>query len=119
VVWFGPAVKYTSVAGAAAASLLFGLTFPGLSAQTPLMGQRLPTSILQQSVKFSGSQVVSGDESTRLSVSATRELPDEQVVAETSEIEGSQSHAPRSVQPITMLETPQEPACRTVNIHKA
>jgi len=36
--WFGPAVKYTSVAGAAAASLLFGLTFPGLSAKTPLNG---------------------------------------------------------------------------------
>jgi hypothetical protein len=57
-------------------------------------GYRLPANILQQSVKFSSSQVVSGDKPARLGVPATRELPDEQVVAEASEVEWSQSHAP-------------------------
>src|SRR5882762_3462931 len=82
-------------------------------------GQRLAAGILQQSVKSPGSQVVSGNKSTRLGIPATRELPDEQVVAEASEIERSQSHTPRRVQPITVLETPQEPACGAVNVHEA
>src|SRR5258708_23301170 len=81
-------------------------------------GQRLPAGILQQSVKFSGSQIVGGNESARLSISPTRKLPDEQVVAEASEIERSQSHAPRSVQPITMFETHQEVPDGTVYVHK-
>ena len=45
-------------------------------------GQRLAARILQQSVEFSASQVVGGNESARLSISPTRKLPDEQVVAE-------------------------------------
>jgi len=49
--WFGPAVKYICAAGAAAASLLLGLTFPGLSAQTPLMASGFPLAS-RQSVKF-------------------------------------------------------------------
>ena len=39
-------------------------------------GQWLPTSILQQSVKFSGSQVISGDIATGLRISTTHELRD-------------------------------------------
>src|SRR5258707_6509018 len=71
-------------------------------------GQGLLAGILQQSVKFPGSQVVGGDEATGLRVAGSRELPDEQVVAEASEIERSQSHAPRSIQPITVLHTYQQ-----------
>src|SRR5712664_273949 len=82
-------------------------------------GQRLAACILQQSVKFSGSQVISGNESARLRISATRKLPNEQVMAEASEVKRSQSHAPRGVQPITVFETPQEPARGTINVHKA
>jgi hypothetical protein len=70
-------------------------------------GQWLPAGILQQPVKFSGRQIVGGNESARLGISATRKLPDGQVRAEASEIKRSESHAPRSVQPITMLETLQ------------
>src|ERR1700688_4214201 len=39
-------------------------------------------------------------------------------MAEASEIKGSESHAPRSVQPVTMFETLQELASGTINIHK-
>src|SRR6266850_1894604 len=70
-------------------------------------GQRLPGAILQKSVKFSRSQVVGCNEATGLGVTASRELPDEEVVAESSEIERSQSHAPRSIQPITVLQMQQ------------
>jgi hypothetical protein len=65
-------VKYISAAGAAAASLLLGLTFPGLSAQTPIDGQRLPAGILQQSVKFSAGQIVGSDKSARLGIPAAQ-----------------------------------------------
>src|SRR6266436_2990348 len=66
-------------------------------------GQRLPACILQQSVEFSGSQIVSGDEAARLRGAAARELPNEQVMAKGSKIEWSQSHAPGSVQPIAVF----------------
>src|SRR6476660_1735419 len=69
-------------------------------------GQRLSTCILEQSVKFPGSQVIGGDEAAGLGISATGELPDEKVVAEASEIKRSQSYTPRSVQPITIFEAP-------------
>src|SRR5712671_6172409 len=82
-------------------------------------GQRLPASILEKAVKFSGGEVIGGDEATRLGVSATGELADEQVVAETPEIERSQSHAPRSVEPITVFETLQELASGSINVHEA
>src|SRR6267143_2457780 len=82
-------------------------------------GQRLAAGILEKSVKFSGGEVIGGDEATRLGVTATGELADEEVVAETSEIEWSQSHAPRSVEPITVFETLQELACRSINVHEA
>src|SRR5882762_11112835 len=82
-------------------------------------GQRLSTGILEKSVKFSRSQIIGGDESTRLSIAATCELADEQVVAEAPEIERSQNHAPRSVQPITVFETLQELAGGSINVHEA
>jgi len=44
-------VKYICAAGATAASLLFGLTFPGLSANA-IDGQWASPSILEQSVEF-------------------------------------------------------------------
>src|SRR5713226_2174038 len=81
-------------------------------------GQRFATCILEKSVEFSGSQIIGGDKSARLGISATCELPDEQVVAEAPEIEWSQSHAPRGVQPITVLETLQEAARGSINVHK-
>ena len=46
-------------------------------------------------------------------------LTDEEVVAEAPEIERSQSHAPRSVEPITVFETLQELASGSVNVHEA
>src|SRR5712675_889892 len=77
--------------------------------------QRLPGGILQDSANFSGSQVVGGNETARLGVPAARKLPDEQVMAEASEIKRSKNRAPRSVQPITVFETPQKLARGTVN----
>jgi len=32
---------------------------------------------------------------------------------------GARGHTPRRVQPITVFETPQEPACGAVNVHEA
>src|SRR5439155_24523548 len=60
-------------------------------------GQRLSACILEQSVKFPGGYIVSGDEPAGLGIAATRELGDQQVVAEASEIDWCQSHAPRCV----------------------
>src|SRR5258708_34785161 len=60
-----------------------------------------------------------GDEPARLRVPTAGELCDEQVVAEASEVERSQSYAPRSVEPISVFETHQELACRTIDVHKA
>src|SRR5882757_9643533 len=51
-----------------------------------IYGQWLAAGILEKAVKFSGGEVIGGDESARLGVTAASELPDEQVVAETSEI---------------------------------
>src|SRR5436309_1963997 len=82
-------------------------------------GEWLPAAILEKSVKFSGSQIICGDESARLSVSPTSELPDEQVMAEASEVKRSKNHAPWSVQPIAVLETPQEQTSGTINVHEA
>src|SRR6266404_9598854 len=82
-------------------------------------GQRLAAGILEKSIKLSGGEIIGGDESTRLGVSATGELADEQVVAETPEIEPSQSHAPRSIEPITAFETLQELASGSINVHEA
>src|SRR5258705_9813305 len=82
-------------------------------------GERLPACILQQSVKLSGSEVVSGDEAAGFADTSTRKLPDQQIVAEASEIERSQSYTPRSVQPITVFQTTQEPACGTVDVNEA
>src|SRR5258708_33607585 len=74
--------------------------------------------MLEKSFEFSGSQIVGGDESARLGVSTTCELPYEKVVAEVSEIEGSQSHTPRSIQPITVLKTLQELARGSKYVHE-
>src|SRR5882757_70533 len=82
-------------------------------------GERLPVGVLQQPIEFSRSQIVCSDEAARLSVSATSELPNEQVMAEASEIKRSKSHAPRSVQPITVIETLQELTGGTKNVHEA
>src|SRR6266576_901550 len=82
-------------------------------------GERLPACILQQAVQFSGSQVVRGDEAAGLADASTRKLPDQQVVAEAPEIERSQSYTPRSVQPITVFETTQEPSRGTVDVYEA
>src|SRR5207249_12049937 len=60
-----------------------------------------------------------GDEAARLSISPTSELPDEQVMAEASEVKRSKSHAPRSVQPITVFDALQEAARGSINVHKA
>ena len=40
-------------------------------------------------------------------------------MAKASEIERSQRHTPRSIQPITVFETTQEPACGAVDVHEA
>src|SRR4029077_1488933 len=56
--------------------------------------------------------------SARLSISTASKLSDEKVVAEASEIKWSESHAPGSVQPVTMFETLQELAGGSINIHK-
>ncbi len=40
-------------------------------------------------------------------------------MAEASEIEGSQSHTPRSIQPITVLETLQELAGGSIYVHES
>ena len=45
--------------------------------------------------------------------------PDQQVVTEATEIEGSQSHTPGSVQPVAMFETLQKTTLGIVNVHKA
>jgi len=113
--WFGPAVKYICAAGAAAASLLLGLTFPGLSAQTPLMSMASrwhPGA----AVKFSSRQVVCGDESARLGIPATRKLPDEQVVTEASEIKRSQSHPTERLAIHHVRDGQRRPW--TINVHK-
>jgi hypothetical protein len=74
---------------------------------------------LEQSVQISSRKVVGGDETAGLGVSGARKLPDQQVVTEATEIEGSQSHTPGSVQPVTMFEALQETAPGIVNVHKA
>src|SRR5260370_16488493 len=99
-------------------SLLLGLTFPGLSAQIPLMTRGFPLTSWQQSVKFSSSQVIRCNVSARLSISAARELSDQQIVAESSEIGWSPCHPPGSVQQNTEFETQQEISCGAINIHK-
>src|SRR5437660_611817 len=91
----------------------------GAERQDAVDGEWLPTGVLQQPIEFSGSQIICGDESARLSVSPTSELPDEQVMAEASEIKRGKNHAPRSVQPITVLEALQETTCGAINVHKA
>jgi len=48
-----------------------------------------------------------------------RRTGDEQVVAEAPELEWSQSHAPRSVEPITVFETLQELDSGSINVHEA
>src|SRR5882724_3303920 len=82
-------------------------------------GQGLPACVPQQPVKLSSDQVIGGDVAARLGISATRGLRDEKVVTEPSEIKGSQSDTPRSVQPINVFETAHETTCGTVNVHKA
>src|SRR6185295_5747443 len=81
--------------------------------------QRLPARIFEQSVECSGHQIIRGDKPAGLGVSATGELPDEEVMAEASEIEWRQRHAPRSIQPLAVLQTPQETAGGAVDIHEA
>src|SRR5712672_2195177 len=76
-----------------------GAQVPRAECPDAVHGQRLAAGILEKAVKFSGGEVIGGDEATRLGITATGELADEEVVAETSEIEWSQSHAPGSVQP--------------------
>src|SRR5580658_8565395 len=49
---FGPAVKYSSAAGEDAASRLLGLTFPGLSAQSPLIARGLPAEFSSRPSKW-------------------------------------------------------------------
>src|SRR5437588_389160 len=82
-------------------------------------GERLPVGVLQKAIEFSRSQIVCSEETARLSVSATSDLPDEQVMAEASEIKRSKSHAPWGVQPIAMFETLQEATRGSINVHKA
>src|SRR6266403_776495 len=62
-------------------------------------GQRLPGAILQKSVKFSGGQVVGRNEATGLGVTASRELPDEEVVAEYSATTSSSGSSREAVTP--------------------
>src|SRR5258708_38915566 len=78
---------------------------PGAECPYTFDDERLPAYILQQSGKFSSSQVIGGNVSARLSISTTCELSNEQIVAESAEIRWGQRYPPRSVQPITMLET--------------
>ena len=59
-------------------------------------GQRLSACILQESLKSPGRQIVGRDEAAGLGVSAGK-LSDEQIMAETSKIKGSENDAPRSV----------------------
>src|ERR1700727_1421521 len=66
--------------------------------------ERLSGGILQQAVKFSGREIIGGDKSAGLRSAAARELGNQQIVAEASEVERSQSHTPRSIEPIAMLE---------------
>jgi hypothetical protein len=55
---------------------------PGAECPYTFDDEPLPAYILQQSVKFSSSQVIGGDVSARLSISAARELSNEQIVTE-------------------------------------
>ena len=91
----------------------------GAECPNTLDDERLPAYVLQQSVEFSSRQVIGGDVSARLSISTARELPNQQIVAESAEVRWSQRYPPRSVKPITMLETQQKLACRTINIDEA
>ena len=59
-----------SAAGAAAGSLLVGLTFPGLRDPNAIDGQRVSAGILKQSVKFPGRYVVSSDEAAGLGIAS-------------------------------------------------
>src|SRR6476469_10052056 len=73
-------------------------------------GERFSSCIPQQSIEFSGGQVIGCDEAGGLRSAAAGELPDQQIVTEASEIERRQCNAPRSIQPASVLETPQEPS---------
>jgi len=84
----------------------------------PLMA-KASAGVLKKASNFSGGGGHSGDEATRLGVTATSELADEEVVAERPKSKGSQSHAPWSVQPITRVRDAAELACGSVNVHEA
>ena len=79
-------------------------------------GERLSACILQQSFEISRRKVVCSDESTGISGSASRELPDKQTMAKFSKIQRSQGYTPRGVQPVTMLEALQELSVGVIDI---
>src|SRR5580693_2792296 len=81
--------------------------------------ERLSGRILQQSIELAGGQVIGCDKAAGLRSAAASKLSDQQIVAEASEIEWSQCHTPRSIEPIAMLEAPQKLPGGAVNIDMA
>src|SRR5258708_8684829 len=82
----------------------------------PLDGERLAVCILQQSVELACRNIVGGNEAGGLGVSGIGKLSDQQVMTKTPEVERSQSHTPRHIQPGAVFETPQKLATRAEDI---
>src|SRR4029077_8568322 len=100
-----PGGKVDLCGGCGCGVIIVGADIARTEGPDAIDGQRLPACILQQSIKFTRSQIVRSDEATGLGVSSTCELPNEQIVTEASEIQRSQSHTPGSVQPITVFQS--------------
>src|SRR5258708_31885772 len=82
----------------------------------PLDGERLAVCILQQSVELACRNIVGGNEAGGLGVSGIGKWSDQQVMTKTREVERSQSHTPRHIQPGAGFETPQKLATRAEDI---
>jgi hypothetical protein len=70
-------------------------------------GERLAAGIFQRTLKFARSQIIRSNYTTVFRVTTTSELPNEQIVAEASEIKRSQSYTPRRIQKISVIEATQ------------
>jgi hypothetical protein len=70
--------------------------------------ERLPGRVLDQADELAGGEIVGGDGSATLSVAATGELADEQVVAIDAEVERREGYAPGCIEPVPVFQTLQK-----------
>src|SRR5216683_8022986 len=82
-------------------------------------GKRVPRRILQQPVESAARQIVSRDKAAGSGRPSAGKLADQQIVTEAAEIERSESDTPGSIQPIAVLQAPQQLSRGRVSVHEA